>query len=369
MWKPQAQTIIAIVDTGVQMNHPDLANKMVSGYDFFNNDSDPSDDNGHGTHCAGIAAAQVNNGAGIAGIAGWNGDASATDSSNTQVMPVKVLGADGSGTTSGVADGIIYAADHGAKVISLSLGGGGTITLQNAVNYAYNKGCVIVAAAGNSGSSGMSYPAGYSNVISVASTDATDTLSYFSNYGFWVKVAAPGENIASTYTGSNYATMSGTSMAAPLVAGEAALIRSHNPALTNAQVEAFIVNNTDAYTPYAGRTIAGGRVNVYRALQAATPSTTTTVPAAPSNLTGQALSGILINLTWTDNATNESGYSVERSLDGVSFSVIATLGVNATSYSSAGLNINTFYYFRVRATNAAGNSAYSNTVKVRTFRR
>jgi thermitase len=361
--------VIAVVDTGVQSSHPDLAGKVVAGYDFVNNDSDPSDDQGHGTHCAGIAAAQTNNGTGIAGIAGWNGDSSASDAVSTKIMPVKVLAADGSGTTSGVADGIIYAADHGAKVINLSLGGGGTITLENAVNYAFSKGCVIVGAAGNSGSSSLSYPGAYPNVLSVASTDSTDTLSNFSNYGSWVKVAAPGQDIASTYINGGYVYMSGTSMATPLVAGQAALIRSQNPSLSNAQVESLIVGNTDPYNPYMGRTIAGGRVNVYRSLQAATPAVVISAPTAPSNLTGQSVSTSRINLTWANSASNADGVSVERSADGKNFGVVATLGANATTYSDTGLNSFTFYYYRVRAFNSAGNSAYSNVAKVRTARK
>jgi thermitase len=373
IWKPQTQTVVAVVDTGVQTNHPDLAGKVVGGYDFINNDNDPNDDNGHGTHCAGIVGAQINNGTGIAGIAGWNGLAG-SDTTYTKIMPVKVLAGDGSGTTSGVADGIIYAADNGAKVISLSLGGGGTTTLANAVNYAVNKGCILVAAAGNSGSTTKSYPAGYSNVLSVASTDSTDTLSSFSNHGAWVKVAAPGQDIASTYTGSGYVYLSGTSMAAPLVAGQAALIRSQNPNLSNVQIEEVIVGNTDPYNSYQSRTIGGGRVNVYRALQAATGGggsvePTPTAPAAPTNLAGKAVSRSQINLTWVDNANNEEGFYIERSTDGKTFSIIAELGANATSYSSTGLNAFTFYYYRVRAFNSVGSSAYSNTVQVRTQRK
>jgi subtilisin family serine protease len=204
----------------------------------------------------------------------------------------------------------------------------------------------------------------------------SDTLSSFSNYGSWVKVAAPGSDIASTYTGSGYVSMSGTSMAAPLVAGQAALIRSQNPALSNTLVEELIVGSTDPYTPLSGRTIGGGRVNVYRALQAATPATSepaptveTLAPSAPTNLSGQAISKSQINLSWTDTAGNEDGFTVERSADGVNFTVVATLGVNSVKYSDLGLSTFTFYSYRVRAFNTTGTSASSNTVKVRTARK
>src|SRR5262249_18692388 len=147
-------------------NHPDLTNKIlrdgngnVIGHNTIGSNAhsgdpnDPIDDHGHGTHCAGIAAAQTNNGAGVAGISGWNGQAGSSDIAKTKLMPVKVLNSGGSGTTVTVADGITWAADNGAKVISLSLGGGGDSTEQNAVAYAWGKGCVVVAAAGNNGSS------------------------------------------------------------------------------------------------------------------------------------------------------------------------------------------------------------------------
>src|SRR5262249_32802988 len=145
-----------------------------------------------GTHCAGIAAAQVNNSTGIAGISGWNGVAGATDTFYTKLMSVKVLDSTGTGSDASVAAGITWATDHGATVISMSLGGGGSATLSNAVQYAWNHGVVVVAAAGNSASSALSYPAAYANVISVAATDKTDTLTFYSNYGSWVLVAAPG---------------------------------------------------------------------------------------------------------------------------------------------------------------------------------
>src|SRR5262249_22194575 len=135
---------------------------------------------------------------GIAGIAGWN-PAIANSNSFTKLMGVKVLDSNGSGSDAGVASGITWAADHGASVISLSLGSNQTsTTLSNAVQYAWNKGCVIIAAAGNSSSSSVFYPAGYPNAIAVAATDSSDKLASFSNYGSWVQVAAPGVNIFST---------------------------------------------------------------------------------------------------------------------------------------------------------------------------
>ncbi|WP_370589259.1 S8 family peptidase [Thermoactinomyces sp. CICC 10521] len=244
---------IAIVDTGVQYDHPDLSGKVIKGYDFVNNDSDPYDQNGHGTHCAGIAAAVTNNSRGIAGIA-----------PNVSILAVRVLDANGSGTLANVANGIQYAADQGAKVISLSLGGSaGTSTLQNAVNYAWSKGAVVVAAAGNESTSAPSYPAYYSNAIAVASTDSSDRLSYFSNYGSWVDVAAPGSSIFSTYLGSTYQTLSGTSMATPHVAGLAGLLASQGR--SNSQIRAAIENTADRISG-TGTYFTYGRINAYKAV-------------------------------------------------------------------------------------------------------
>src|SRR5262249_30473821 len=157
------------------------ANGNILGYDAINQvASAASDGFGHGTHCAGIAAAQVDNGIGIAGIAGWNGAAGTSDTSDTLIMPVQSLNSSRSRTDASVANGITWAADHGAKVISMSLGGPTySTTLDNAIQYAWGKGCVIVAAAGNNGNSGYSYPGADANVISVAASDGSDKLASF----------------------------------------------------------------------------------------------------------------------------------------------------------------------------------------------
>ncbi|WP_407690002.1 S8 family peptidase [Risungbinella massiliensis] len=245
---------IAIVDTGVQSNHPDLSGKVINGYDFVDNDTIAQDGNGHGTHCAGIAAALTNNGVGISGVA-----------PNAQILAVRVLDNNGSGTLLDVADGIIFSADSNAQVISLSLGGSsGTQTLKNAVDYAWNNGSVVVAAAGNSGSTSPSYPAYYTNSIAVASTDSNDVKSYFSNYGSsWVDVTAPGSGIYSTYTGSSYRSLSGTSMATPHVAGIAALLAAQGK--NNQQIRAAIENSADKISG-TGTYWKYGRVNAYKAV-------------------------------------------------------------------------------------------------------
>jgi len=245
---------IAIVDTGVQLDHPDLRTKLVPGYNFVENNAYPYDRNGHGTHVAGIAAAATNNGAGIAGVA-----------PRVMIMPVKVLDDSGSGEMLQVARGITYAANQGAKVINLSLGSPySTSTLQSAVQYAWERGAVIVAAAGNDGTSTPNYPADYPNVIAVASTNERDGKSGFANFGRWVEVAAPGEEILSTYTGGYYAYLSGTSMAAPHVAGVAALMASQGR--PNVHIRLGILSTAD---PIAGTGTYWqyGRVNAARAVR------------------------------------------------------------------------------------------------------
>jgi thermitase len=240
---------IAIIDTGVESTHPDLSGKIAGGWDFVDDDATPQDGNGHGTHVAGLAAAATNNGIGMAAVA-----------PDARILAVRVLDNNGSGTIADVASGIQYAADQGAKVINLSLGSSSSsTTLQNAVNYAWSKGAVLVASAGGSGSTTPTYPAAYSNVIAVACTTASDTLCSFSNRGTWVDVAAPGQSIYSTYKGGGFAYLSGTSMAAAHVSGVAGLLAAQNR--TNANIVEAIVNTAD---PLSGSTF--GRVNAYKAV-------------------------------------------------------------------------------------------------------
>jgi thermitase len=305
IWQPQRTVYIAIIDTGIDSNHPDLTNKMrrhsngaVYGWNTLNNTTNALDDNGHGTHCAGIAAAEINNGVGIAGVAAWNPNV-ANSRAYVQLMPVKVLSSSGSGSLDAVARGITWAADNGAHILSLSLGAGsGAQQLQDAVNYAWTRGCLVVAAAGNGGSSSPQYPAYYTNCIAVAATDSSDRLASFSQYGSWVDIAAPGVGILSTIPNSRYASYDGTSMACPHVAGAAAVLWSHNPSLTNAQLRAALETNVDPYQPLSGRTLApnAGRVNVYRALQ-----------AVSGNPTQPSLSSLSLNPTSVVGGNSSTG--------------------------------------------------------------
>ncbi|CAM4039950.1 S8 family peptidase [Cohnella lubricantis] len=222
--------IVAIVDTGVQADHPDLQGRLVEGYNVIDPSQPPDDDVGHGTHVAGIIAAQVNNNEGIAGMTWF-----------TKIMPVKALDSTGAGTTYSVAEGILWATDHGADVINMSLGNYAEAQfLHEAIKYAYDHGVVLIAASGNDNTDRPGYPAAYPEVFAVGATDPDESLAEYSNYGDYIDVAAPGTSIASTYPGSRYAALSGTSMACPHVSALASLVRSANPGLSNEQVMALL---------------------------------------------------------------------------------------------------------------------------------
>ncbi len=273
--KGSSETLIAIVDTGIQLLHPDLQAQAISGgRDFVNNDFDAEDDNGHGTHVAGIAAAQTNNSEGIAGVA-WN----------CKILPVKVLDEDGTGSYSWIIDGIRWAADNGAHVINLSLGGtGDSDALRTAIDYAVSQGVVCVAAAGNEGEAVL-YPAAHDGCIAVAATNYNDERVTFensssfweSNYGPEIDVGAPGERILSCVptwffgTGSfPYAYGFGTSASTPHVAGLAALIMDLKPWLSVDQVMKIIrytANDVNSSTdPGKDEYLGYGRLNMENAL-------------------------------------------------------------------------------------------------------
>ncbi|WP_310550268.1 S8 family peptidase [Paenibacillus glufosinatiresistens] len=253
--------IVAVVDTGVQKDHPDLQGQLLNGYNAVTGGgSVPDDDVGHGTHVSGIIGALVNNGEGVAGISWYN-----------KILPVKALDASGAGTTYSVAEGIIWAADHGARVINLSLGNyADSQFLHDAVKYAYDRDIVLVSATGNDNTERPGYPAAYPEVLAVGATNAGAERASFSNYGDYVDVCAPGESIASTYIGSQYAALSGTSMASPHVAALAGLVRSLNPDLTNKEVvELMKKNATDLGSPGHDKYFGWGQVDIYRTLAAA----------------------------------------------------------------------------------------------------
>ncbi|WP_435359268.1 S8 family serine peptidase [Haloarchaeobius sp. DFWS5] len=228
---------IAVVDQGVMYDHPDLSAQFGSdkGQDFVDSDSDPYPDSMadeyHGTHVAGIAAGTTGNNEGIAGM------------SNSSLLSGRALSEEGSGSTADIADAVEWAADQGADIVNMSLGGGGyTNTMKNAVSYAANNGVTIICASGNDGASSVSYPAAYDECIAVGAVDENENLASFSNYGSKQGVVAPGVDILSAWTenvsqyGGYYNKISGTSMACPAAAGVAALGLAANPSWSNTQL-------------------------------------------------------------------------------------------------------------------------------------
>jgi hypothetical protein len=252
--------VIAILDTGIDYNHQDLsAHYVAGGYDWVNMDPDPWDDHYHGTHCAGIAAAEMNNGFGVTGV------------TQSSLWAEKVLDSGGSGWWDDLADGIVHATNAGVDVISMSLGGTGySVLVEDACAYAYSMGVLLVGAAGNSNMDiGVTpfYPACYETVMAISGTDYLDNRYTSSNYGYPIEVAAPGVDVYSTMPGNSYGYLTGTSMSTPHVAGVAALTWSLHPSLTNVEMRGRLWEAVDdlgdpGWDPYFGY----GRTNALKAL-------------------------------------------------------------------------------------------------------
>ena len=272
-----AGVIVAVVDTGVAAA-PDLDGRILPGWNVLSGTDDATDDNGHGTHVAGT----------IAELEG-NGIAEAGSAPDAQILPVKVLAADGSGTDSGIAQGIVWAVDHGARVINLSLGGPDrSQTLSSAVSYARAHGVMIVAAAGNEAGP-VDYPARFGGVVAVAALDRTLKPAWFSNHGRQVDLAAPGvEIVQQTIDGAGGFTdesLSGTSMASPHVAGALALVLAAEPSLTPAAAVARLKRTAqDLGEPGFDEQTGAGLVRPDAALSHGTPLATATLFAWPAAL-------------------------------------------------------------------------------------
>ena len=274
---------IAVIDSGMEISHTDLVSQLwtnpgeiagnsldddnnghvddIHGWNILDNNADLSDNNGHGTEVAGIAAAATNNGAGVAGVC-WT----------CKLMVVKVAQPSGVANYSDIAAGVAYAAQKGARVINLSLGGNSdSITLRAAIASAAAS-AVIVGGAGNDNSSALFYPAAYPDVLAVAGTTITDTKVGTSNFGSWVDVSAPGEAITTTFSGGTYGASSGTSLAAPFAAGLAGLLFSQHPAWSAALVRAQIVHtahNINAQNPSYSGQLGSGRIDAASAVTTA----------------------------------------------------------------------------------------------------
>ncbi len=259
-WKQSdgRDVIVAVVDSGVDLNHPELRDRLVPGYNFWEDNDTPADRCGHGTHVAGIVAASANNGEGIAGI-----------SYGAKLMPVKVMADECYGTYSRLIAGILYAVDAGARVVVITSGAYiYSPMLHDAVRYAHDQGALVIAAAGNDGTDRPFYPAAFDEVVAVAGADQFDGSYYRTNHGPHIDIAAPAVEIISSYWAngqSTYAILSGTSMAAPHVAGTAALALALDPELPLADLVEFLYTGADDRGDPGKDTYYGhGRANAWR---------------------------------------------------------------------------------------------------------
>lgn len=357
---------IAVLDSGINEAHADLAGKIVARRDFTGSASGSNDINGHGTHVAGIAAASTNNAMGVAGV-GYD----------SRLMNVKVLDDTGSGSISMLYDAIYWAADNGAHVINMSLGGEedcstawwedlfdvGRNELREAINYAFGRNIVLVAAAGNNGANQQQWPGACPNVMAVANTNSADMISGTSNFGMWVDVAAPGSAIFSTAVpgaakcqanlAGAFANCSGTSMASPHVAGIAALVRTSCNLNSATDIVNRIASTSDAIAG-TGTLWQFGRVNALRAV---------CFPSLLPSIASQTASSIQVR--WSDRTPGETRFEVNwQIIGGASSTVIVP--ANSTSFLHSGLTAGTSVDYRVRVCDALGCSAFSSAVRGRT---
>ncbi len=374
--------IVGVVDTGIDYTHPDLAANIwvnpgeiagngidddgngfvddVHGYDFVNNDGDPFDDNGHGTHVAGTIGGVGNNGIGVTGV-NWE----------VSLMGLKFLSDSGSGSTSDAIQAINYATmmrtqyGQNIRVTNNSWGGGGSSdAMRQAIEAGAAADILFVAAAGNEGSdndANPQYPASYLSeaVVSVAATNRNDALAGFSNYGATsVDLAAPGAGIVSTVPGGGYASYSGTSMATPHVAGAAALALAVDPSLSVADLKTALLSTVDGVSGLTGKLLTGGRLNAGTLL--ASLSSEPAPPAAPATLSasdGTNLGGIQV--AWSSSLFADS-YTLYRgeSADPTTATVLAD-GLTGTTYLDSAAAIDSVYHYWVTATNDLGTSPLS----------
>jgi hypothetical protein len=351
-----AGVVVGVVDSGAQLDHPDLSGRLLPGYDFLNGDSDPSDDNGHGTRMTGIIVARKDNGQGLAGVA-----------PDALALPVKVLGADGSGPYSDVADGITWAVDQGARVVNVSLVGSAPSSLmESAVNYASANGVVTVASSGNWGTDQPGYPAAFDGAVAVGATTEGDQRPTFSNYGAWLSLSAPGVNIVTTDRFGGYSSSTGTSPAAAVTSGVFALLFAAEPALTReAAIERVESGATDlgssGWDPYFGH----GRLDSYAALvpgQIGSPQPDDVNPSvdivSPSK--GSLVYGMVpVDVASSDNqALQRVELFVDNRLHAIETAPPYSFVVDAAQLSAGRHKLQAYAY------DTSGNSGRSGSVKV-----
>ncbi|MEB3221582.1 MAG: S8 family serine peptidase [Candidatus Sericytochromatia bacterium] len=329
---------VAVIDTGVDASHPDLAGRVLPGLDLVNDDNDARDDHGHGTHVAGTIAAIANNGVGTAGVA-----------PGAQVLPIKVLNSQGQGNNADIAAGILAAADRGAHVINLSLGGtDDSETLRRAIANVQARGVIVVAAAGNDGVSTPFFPAANEGVIGVAAVDSNRARASFSNFGDYIDVAAPGVSIGSTKLGSGTAKMSGTSMAAPHVAAACALLKARFPNLKAGHLTRLMQLAGHPTTGFTSGVVPKA-LNVEEAF-VQVPNLDMQPPTTVAGLSAAAGAPNEVELAWAPATDNNGSVTYRILRDG---QPVGT--TTATAYTDRGVTARASY--RVVAMDGHGNEA------------
>jgi subtilisin family serine protease len=352
-----SNVIIAILDTGVDPNHEDLGSKLVPGWNFYDNNSNTTDLSGHGTAVAGTAAASSNNLAGVASVA-WG----------CRIMPIRISDPNGMGSTSAMANGLTWAADHGARVANISYAATGSSTVSSAARYFRNRGGVVTVSAGNSGT--FSTSTDNPDIITVSATTSSDNLASWSNRGNNIDLAAPGTGILTTNRGGGYGSWSGTSFSAPLVAGAAALLISANSGLNASQIEDALEQSADDLGTVGWDTNFGaGRINVAAAVQRVGSgggdggSTDTTAPSVTvlSPTDGATLSGASVNVTVStsdDTGVVKVELYVDGTLKGSSTVSPFTIKLSTKKLFSGA------HTMQSRAYDAAGNVGLSSVITV-----
>lgn len=339
---------VAVIDTGIDAAHPEFAGRIVAGYNFVKDNSNTDDDHGHGTNCAGIVGAAGNNNTNISGIL-WD----------CRLMPVKVVASNGNGENVWLADGVIWAVDNGADVISMSLvvdeDEEDVDVIISAVAYATESGVPIAAAMGNDSSDRVRLPAAIPSVIAVTATTRTDARAGFANYGPHIDVGAPGLDVLTTARGGGTANFSGTSAATPHVAAICALVLAVDPSVTPARMQELIRQGADDITPYGFDTYTGtGRVNAHRTLLALQDSTP---PSTPGVLDSgrYTTNPNSLSFSWTASSDPESGillyeYAIGTASDPTSVRSWSSAGTGL-DFTAVGLSLATgeTYYVSVRA--------------------
>jgi subtilisin family serine protease len=335
---------IAILDTGVDGTHLDLASKMIPGWNVYDNNSNTSDVYGHGTQVAGVAAASSNNGQGVASIA-WG----------CRIMPIRISAANGGASYSAMASGLNWAADHGANVANISYIASDSAAVRTAAQYFQSKGGVVVASAGNNTTFDSAADNPY--ILTVSATDPTDVLSYWSNTGNNVDIAAP-EGAETTLRGGGYTYAGGTSISSPIVAGVAALVISANPSLTPTEVQTILKQNSDDLGSSGWDTSYGwGRVNAARAVAAAAgagaadtspPTVSFAMPTGGVSVQGT----VTVQVSASDNL---GVTSVNTTVDGLSLGT-DTAGPYTFQWNTT-LHLNGLHTLIATATDAAGNAS------------